>query len=145
TVYQGHAQFESARTVRVGNDLLAAERIFLNVGARAVKPPIPGLDQTGYLTNSGMMDVDFLPPHLIILGGSYVGLEFGQMYRRFGSDVTILERGPRLVPREDEDVSDALREILQKEGIAVHLNAQAKRVAKNGDDILVTADCAGQA
>src|SRR6266446_3098621 len=95
TVYHGHARFENARTVRVNSDTLEAERIFINVGGRALVPPMPGLDQVPYLTNSSMMDVDFLPEHLIIIGGSYIGLEFGQMYRRFGSEVTIVEMGPR--------------------------------------------------
>src|SRR5580693_2040388 len=95
TVYQGHARLESAREVSVGTETLAAERIFLNVGARAVVPAMPGLDQVPYLTNSSMMDVDFLPAHLIIVGGSYVGLEFGQMFRRFGSEVTVVEAAPR--------------------------------------------------
>ncbi|CAJ3609998.1 mercuric reductase [Burkholderia pseudomallei] len=99
-VYHGHARFESARTVRVGEALLEAERIFIDVGGRALIPPIPGLDQVPYFTNSTMMDVDFLPEHLIVLGGSYVGLEFGQMYRRFGARVTIVEKGPRLIARE---------------------------------------------
>src|SRR5262245_15190682 len=96
TVYQGHARFRSPQEVEVGNEVLRSERIFLNVGGRASVPDIPGLNQVDYLTNSSMMDVDFLPPHLLVLGGSYVGLEFGQMYRRFGSAVTIIEVGPRL-------------------------------------------------
>ncbi len=98
----------SPREVQVGTEILNADRIFINVGARAAVPAIPGLDQVDYLTNSSMMDVDFLPRHLLVLGGSYIGLEFGQMYRRFGSDVTIIEIGPRLTPREDEDVSEAI-------------------------------------
>ena len=92
-------------------------KIFINVGGRAVAPPMPGLDQIPYLNNSSMMDVDFLPEHLVVVGGSYIGLEFGQMYRRFGSEVTIIEKGPRLIGREDEDVSAAIQEILEKEGI----------------------------
>ena len=145
TVYQGHARFESPHEVSVGEERLTAERIFINVGGRALVPNIPGLDQISYLTNSSMVDVDFLPRHLLILGGSYIGLEFGQMYRRFGSEVTIVERSPRLVSREDEDVSGALREILENEGIALHLNAETTRVAKSGDEIVVHADCAGEA
>jgi len=119
TVYQGHARFESARTVRAGDDLLEAEKIFINVGARAARPPISGIDQAGYLTNSSMMDIDFLPAHLVILGGSYIGLEFGQMYRRFGSEVTIIERAEHLIAREDPDVSGAIRTIVENEGIRV--------------------------
>src|SRR6202451_413721 len=117
TVYQGSARFESAREVGVGAARLTANRIFINVGGRAVVPDLPGLADVSYLTNSSMMGIDSLPRHLVIVGGSYVGLEFGQMYRRFGSEVTIVEMGPRLVQREDEDVSAAIREILEAEGI----------------------------
>ena len=104
-------------------------------------PPLPGLDQVRYLTNSSMMDVDFLPEHLIIVGGSYVGLEFGQMFRRFGSEVTIVEMGPRLIQREDEDVSEAIREILENEGINIRLNAECIAVEKHGDKVAVNLDC----
>jgi pyruvate/2-oxoglutarate dehydrogenase complex dihydrolipoamide dehydrogenase (E3) component len=145
TVYQGHARFESANTVRVGDELLEAERIFINVGGRALIPPMPGLDQVPYFTNSTMMDVDFLPEHLIVVGGSYIGLEFGQMYRRFGSRVTIVERGPRLIPREDDDVSQAVREILQAEGIEVQLDSNCLTARRNGDNIVVGLDCSGGA
>ncbi len=141
TVYEGHAHFESPHVVRVGGDLLTAERIFINVGGRALIPPLSGLDQIEYLTNSSMMEIDFLPRHLVIVGGSYIGLEFGQMYRRFGSEVTILEIGPRLIPREDEDVSASIKEILEREGINVHLNATCTGVARRGDEILVNVDC----
>src|SRR5271154_3006987 len=95
-VYETHARFVSAHEVQVGGEVLTADRIFINTGARAAVPGIPGLDQVDYLTNSSMMDIDFLPRHLLLLGGSYIGLEFGQMYRRFGSEVTIVEGGPRL-------------------------------------------------
>jgi pyruvate/2-oxoglutarate dehydrogenase complex dihydrolipoamide dehydrogenase (E3) component len=142
TVYHGHARFESARTVRVNDDLLEAERIFINVGGRALVPPMPGLDQVPYLTNSSMMDVDFLPEHLIIIGGSYIGLEFGQMYRRFGADVTIVEKGPRLIGREDEDVSNAIQEILQNEGVQIRLNAECMSARRHGERIAVGLDCA---
>jgi pyruvate/2-oxoglutarate dehydrogenase complex dihydrolipoamide dehydrogenase (E3) component len=104
-VYEGHARLKSAHEVEVGTEVLGADRIFLNVGARASVPVIPGLNEINYLTNSSMMDVDFLPPHLLVLGGSYIGLEFGQMYRRFGSEVTIIELWPRVTAREDVDVS----------------------------------------
>jgi pyruvate/2-oxoglutarate dehydrogenase complex dihydrolipoamide dehydrogenase (E3) component len=144
TVYEGHARFESPRGVSVGDAKLIADRIFINVGRRAVVPQIPGLDGVPYLTNSSMMKIDFLPRHLVIVGGSYIGLEFGQMFRRFGSEVTILEMGPRLIQREDEDVSGAIREILEGEGIGIRLNAKCVRVAKDGDEIVVSADCAGQ-
>ena len=117
TIYAGHARFEGQRSVRVGDEVIEADKIFINVGGRAAIPPIQGLDAVPYLTNSSMMDVDFLPKHLIILGGSYIGLEFGQMYRRFGSEVTVIERMPRLIDREDEDVSAAIRQILEEEGM----------------------------
>ena len=142
TVYQGHARFESPREVSVGADRLTADRIFINAGGRAAVPPIPGLEQVEYLTNSSMMDVDFLPPHLIVVGGSYVGLEFGQMFRRFGSEVTIVEMGPRLIRHEDEDVSAAVKEILEREKIDVRLNAKCIRVSRRNDrKIIAHVDC----
>lgn len=141
-VYQGHARFESPRTVRVNGELLEADRIFVNVGGRALVPPMPGLDQVPYLTNSSIMDVDFLPEHLIVIGGSYIGLEFGQMYRRFGSRVTIVEKGPRLIQREDEDVSQAVQEILEGEGIEVRLNAECMTARREGERPVVGLDCA---
>jgi pyruvate/2-oxoglutarate dehydrogenase complex dihydrolipoamide dehydrogenase (E3) component len=141
TVYQGHARFESPRTVRVNDQLLEAEKIFINVGGRALVPPIPGLDQVPYLTNSSMMDVDFLPEHLIVIGGSYIGLEFGQMYRRFGASVTIVEKTARLIGREDEDVSRAVQEILEAEGIQIRMKAECMAVKKDGGRIVVGLDC----
>ncbi len=140
-VYQGQARFESAHVVVVGDDRLSSEQIFINVGGRAVVPSMPGLDQIAYFTNSSMVDVDFLPEHLMVVGGSYIGLEFGQMYRRFGSKVTILQRAPRLVPREDEDISDAIRDIVEKEGITVRTNATCISFEKRGDKILAGVDC----
>lgn len=140
TVFEGHARFESPRELSVGGQRLSADRIFLNVGARPAVPNLPGLDTVPYLTSSTMMDVDFLPPHLVILGGSYIGLEFGQMFRRFGSEVTIVERGPRLIPREDPDISAAILDILQSEGITIHLNAPADSVALHGDDVVLQTD-----
>ncbi|MGH7860013.1 MAG: FAD-containing oxidoreductase, partial [Candidatus Binatia bacterium] len=141
TVYEGHARFEEAHAVRVGADLLTADEVFLNVGARATIPPMPGLDGVPYLTNSSMMDVDFLPEHLIVIGGSYIGLEFGQMYRRFGSRVTIVERGARLISRDDEDVSGAVKEIVEAEGVEVRLNAECMTAKRSGDRIVVGLDC----
>ena len=141
TVYEGHARFESPQMISVGSEAITADRIFINVGGRALVPPMPGLDEVSYLTNSSMMDVDFLPPRLIVVGGSYVGLEFGQMFRRFGSEVTIVEMGPRLVGREDEDVSAAVADILQREGIQLRLNAKCIGFAKRGDEIVARLDC----
>jgi pyruvate/2-oxoglutarate dehydrogenase complex dihydrolipoamide dehydrogenase (E3) component len=129
--------------VRVNGELLEADKIFINVGGRALVPPMPGLDQVPYFTNSRMMEVDFLPEHLIVVGGSYIGLEFGQMYRRFGSRVTIVEMGPRLIAREDEDVSRAIEEILRGEDIDIRLNAECITARKQGDRIIVGLDCAG--
>lgn len=142
-VYESHARFVSPREVQVDGETLTSERIFINVGARAAVPDIPGLDQVDYLTNSSMMNVDFLPRHLLVLGGSYIGLEFGQMYRRFGSEVTIVEVGPRLTPREDEDVSEAIAGILAREGVAIQVNANCLRVREQGSDIVMTVDCGG--
>ncbi|MGE5645439.1 MAG: FAD-containing oxidoreductase [Acidobacteriota bacterium] len=145
TVYQGHARFEAPREVSVAGAKLSAERIFINVGARARIPSIPGLDQVPYLTNSSMMQVDFLPRHLVIVGGSYVGLEFGQMFRRFGSEVTIVEMSPRLASREDEDVSAAITDIFEREGVHIRVNAKCIAVAREGDGVKVRLDCSGGA
>ena len=137
-VFEGHARLSGPRQVVVNGDRrLEADRIFLNVGARATVPPIPGLDEVDYLTNSSMMDVDFLPEHLVVIGGSYIALEFAQMYRRFGSQVSVIERGPRLISREDEEISLAIRDILEKEGVAVHCDAQVERVQKRGQGVAV--------
>lgn len=136
-VIQGHARFASPDSVRVADETFTAGKIFINVGGRALVPPIPGLENVPYLTNSTMMGVDFLPRHLIILGGSYIGLEFGQMYRRFGADVTIIERAPRLIAREDEDVSQGVLDIIGGEGVRTELNAEVTGVKQNGGDIAV--------
>jgi pyruvate/2-oxoglutarate dehydrogenase complex dihydrolipoamide dehydrogenase (E3) component len=144
TVYEGHGRFVAEKKVAVNASELAADRIFINVGARAVIPPIPGLDRVPYLTNSSMMDVDFLPAHLIILGGSYVGLEFAQAYRRFGSEVTVVEAAPRLIAREDEDVSQAVADFLKEEGIDVRVGSKVIGVEKQGNSIAVKLDSAGK-
>lgn len=141
TVYVGHAHFESASEICVGNDRLTAPKIFINVGGRASVPDMPGIDQISFLNNSSMMDVDFLPRHLVVIGGSYIGLEFGQMFRRFGSEVTIVEMNSRLIKREDEDVSDAVRGIVENEGVQVRLNSKCIAFRKSGDDIAVRVDC----
>src|SRR6266545_6784077 len=141
TVYEGHARFEDVHRVRVGDELLEAGKFFINVGGRASTPPLPGLDQVSYFNNSTMMDMDFLPEHLIVIGGSYVGLEFAQMVRRFGSEVTVVEMGPRLIQREDEDVSEAVRTILEAEGIKIRLSAECIALEKRGDKVAVNVDC----
>jgi pyruvate/2-oxoglutarate dehydrogenase complex dihydrolipoamide dehydrogenase (E3) component len=137
----GHARFESPTRVRVGDDTLEASKIFVNVGGRAHVPPMPGVEDTPFWTNSSMMDVDFVPPHLVVVGGSYVGLEFAQMYRRFGSAVTVVEMSPRLVAREDEDVSAAIREILEREGIAVRTGAECITMDRTANGIRVGVQC----
>ncbi|MGD9620826.1 MAG: FAD-containing oxidoreductase [Mycolicibacterium sp.] len=134
TLIRGHARFEGPHTLRVGDRLLAADRIFLNVGGRAVAPDMPGLADVDYLTNVGILELDTLPEHLVVIGGSYIALEFAQMYRRFGARVTVVERGPRLTAREDEDVSAAIKEILENEGIEIVLGADAISFAKRAVD-----------
>ncbi len=141
TVFRGHARFESADTVRVGDAVLTAPKIFLNVGGRANAPDMPGLDQISYLTNVGMMAVEELPKHLVIVGGSYIGLEFAQMYRRFGAEVTVVEMGPRLIGREDPEISDAVREILEGEGISVRLNSECISFAPCDEGVCVHVTC----
>ena len=140
-VYKGQARFESAHVIAVGDDRLTSEQIFIDVGGRATIPPIRGLDQVPYLDNSSMMGVDFLPEHLIVVGGSYIGLEFAQMYRRFGSKVTILQREPRLIPREDEEISAEIRNIMEREGVTVRVNATCITLEKRGDQIAAGVDC----
>jgi pyruvate/2-oxoglutarate dehydrogenase complex dihydrolipoamide dehydrogenase (E3) component len=141
TVIQGHARFHSPNTIVVDDQVLQADKIFINVGGRASIPPLPGIHDVPFLTNSSMMDVDFLPEHLVIVGGSYIGLEFGQMYRRFGSEVTIIEMGPRLIGREDNDISEAVREILEAEGIQIRVNAKCISLAKRASRIGVGVSC----
>jgi pyruvate/2-oxoglutarate dehydrogenase complex dihydrolipoamide dehydrogenase (E3) component len=140
-VYTGHARFRSAREVVVSDQVLSADRIFVNVGGRASVPPMPGLDQVPFLTNSSMMNLDTAPPHLLIVGGSYVGLEFGQMFRRFGSEVTIIETGPRLVQHEDEEISSAIQDVLASEGIKVRMNARCIQVSGRRDIVTAHVDC----
>ncbi|GAA4118644.1 FAD-containing oxidoreductase [Aminobacter aganoensis] len=141
TLYRGHASFEGPHEVRVGDDLLHGERIFINVGGRANIPDMPGIGDIEYLTNTSMMEVDCLPRHLVVVGGSYIGLEFAQMYRRFGSDVTVVEKGPRLISREDEEVSEAVKGILEHEGIKLRLNAECISFAAHPDGVTVGVDC----
>ena len=140
-LHRGHARFEDANTVSVEGARLRAQRIFVNVGARPFVPELPGLRDTDYLTSSSMLEVDFVPEHLIIIGGSYIGLEFGQMYRRFGSEVTIVERGSRLISRDDPDVSSAVQEVLEREGIRVRLDADCIQVGRDGDSVAVHVEC----
>jgi pyruvate/2-oxoglutarate dehydrogenase complex dihydrolipoamide dehydrogenase (E3) component len=138
---EGHARLRSAHEVEVGGERLSAETIFLNVGGRAAVPPIEGVSDVAHLDNSSILALDTLPKHLVIIGGSYIGLEFGQMFRRFGSKVTIVEMAPRLVPREDADISDTIREILEAEGVSVRLNATCIRAARHEEGVAVGVDC----
>ncbi len=141
TLIFGHARFESAHTVRVGDELLEAERIFINVGGRAMIPDMPGIGDIDFFTNSSLLATNVLPDHLVIIGGSYIGLEFAQIYRRFGAKVTVVEKSERLVAREDEEVSEAIRSFLEAEGIAVRTGAECIRFAKHQDGIAVGVDC----
>jgi len=141
TVYHGHARFTGAKTVSVNGDVLQADKIIINTGGRALVPAVPGLEAVPYHTNSSIMELDILPEHLLIVGGSYIGLEFAQAYRRFGSRVTVVEMADRLIPREDEDVSDAVREILEAEGIDVRLGAKCMAVEKAGNSLAMTLAC----
>ena len=141
TVYRGQARFTAPKTVAVGGQLLTADKILINTGGRAFIPDMPGLDRVPYLTNSSMMAVDYLPEHLLIVGGSYIGLEFAQAYRRFGARVTVVEMSDRLISREDPDVSEAVRGILEAEGIAVRLNAKCIALEPDGSRVAMNIDC----
>jgi pyruvate/2-oxoglutarate dehydrogenase complex dihydrolipoamide dehydrogenase (E3) component len=141
TVIEGHARFEASNRVRVGDELLAAARVFINVGGRASVPEMPGVHEVPFLTNRSILELDRLPEHLIVVGGSYVGLEFAQMYRRFGAEVTVVEKSPRLIAREDEEISEAIREILTDEGIKVRTGAECIALARNDKGIEVGINC----
>ncbi|KRE86841.1 mercuric reductase [Rhodanobacter sp. Soil772] len=140
TVIEGHARFEDAQTLRVGDERLSAPQIFLNVGGRAAVPDLPGLHDIPYLTNTSILGLDRVPAHLLIVGGSYIGLEYAQMYRRFGARVTVVEKGPHLIGREDEDVSTAVRGILEGEGIDVRTGVADLAFAGEGETLAVTVD-----
>ncbi|HSA88550.1 MAG TPA: FAD-containing oxidoreductase [Burkholderiales bacterium] len=140
-VYQGHARFTGPREVRVGQETLTADQIFVDVGGRPLVPKMPGLESVPYLTNVSVMDVDFVPEHLIVVGGSYIGLEFGQAFRRFGARVTMVEMAPRLIAREDEDVSAAVKEFLEAEGIEVRLSAECLAVKKAAAGVEIGLGC----
>ena len=141
TAYVGHARFESPTEIRVGEELLTAPKIFVNVGCRPIVPDMPGIDKVKFLNNTSMLQLDELPRHLVVIGGSYIGLEFAQMYRRFGSAVTVVEKADRLIQREDEDISAAVKDILEAEGIHIRLNAECISFRPHGDDIAVGVDC----
>jgi pyruvate/2-oxoglutarate dehydrogenase complex dihydrolipoamide dehydrogenase (E3) component len=142
TVLQGHAQFEASNIVRVGQERLTASRIFINVGGRALVPDMPGIHDVPYLTNTSILALEAVPRHLVVVGGSYVGLEFAQMYRRFGAQVTVVEKAPRLIAREDDDVSGEIRRILEGEGVAVRTSATCIGLAPHELGVAVSVDCA---
>jgi pyruvate/2-oxoglutarate dehydrogenase complex dihydrolipoamide dehydrogenase (E3) component len=145
SLIRGHARFSAPRTVAVDGRELRAERVFLNVGGRAFVPDIPGVHEVPYWTNTSIMNVDTLPEHLVIIGGSYIGLEFAQMYRRFGSKVTVIERMEKLLPHEDDDVATEVRAILEREGIEILTDAQCMALARRGNRVSVTLECRGGA
>jgi pyruvate/2-oxoglutarate dehydrogenase complex dihydrolipoamide dehydrogenase (E3) component len=141
SVYLGHARFESPHEIKIKDEVIAAEQIFLNVGGRALVPDMPGIDHVPYLTNSSLLKLETLPRHLLIVGGSYVGLEFAQTYRRFGSEVTVVEKGGRLLAREDEDVAMEIQRVLEGEGINFRMRAECIRLASRHPDIVLELDC----
>jgi pyruvate/2-oxoglutarate dehydrogenase complex dihydrolipoamide dehydrogenase (E3) component len=141
TVIEGHAQFSGPHRVRIGDRELEAPRVFINAGGRAAVPDMPGIADVPYLNNERIMHLDRLPGHLIVVGGSYIGLEFAQMYRRFGSRVTVVEAGPRLIGREDDDVSDAIRDILAGEGIEFQFNATCIGLQRRGEGVAASVHC----
>jgi len=142
---RGHARFTAPRTIAVDGRVLQAERVFLNVGGRAFVPEIPGVHEVPYFTNTSMMEVDAVPEHLVIIGGSYIGLEFAQMYRRFGSKVTVVEKMDKLLPHEDEDVAGEIRAILEREGVEILTGAECMALSARGGRIAVTLECRGGA
>jgi pyruvate/2-oxoglutarate dehydrogenase complex dihydrolipoamide dehydrogenase (E3) component len=145
TVVKGHARFVGPRALAVDGKTYESEQIFLNVGGRPSAPPIEGLASVPYLTSSTMMDVDFLPEHLVIIGGSYIGLEFAQIYRRFGAEVTVVELSPRVIPREDPEISEAIREALEQEGVKIHTGVECIQARKEGAGVELGVRCQGTA
>ena len=137
TLVRGWGRFTGPKTVQVGDRSVRGDRVYLNVGARAVVPPIPGLDTVPWLDNVRVLDLERLPEHLIVIGASYIGLELGQVFRRFGARVTIIEAAPRLLGREDEDVADEVRAILEREGIRFEVGVAVERVEADGDGVRV--------
>ena len=141
TVFHDAAQFETPKELRVGAELLSAPRIFINVGGRANVPEMPGVHEVPYLVNSSILELERVPEHLVVIGGSYIGLEFAQMYRRFGAEVTVVEMAERLISREDAEVSDTVREIFEREGIKVRTSAECISFAKGNPGVRVGVDC----
>jgi pyruvate/2-oxoglutarate dehydrogenase complex dihydrolipoamide dehydrogenase (E3) component len=137
----GQAKFSAPHAVTVKNRVLEADKIFINVGARATVPDLPGVRDVPFLNNSTMMALDFLPEHLVIVGGSYIGLEFAQMYRRFGAKVTVVEKAPKLLPREDDDVAAEIRAILAREGVVIRTAAECMELKQKGKRVVVGLHC----
>ena len=137
-LYRGHGRFVGPRKVQVDDDVLDGERVFINVGTRPAPPPVPGLQEAGYLTNESIMELQTLPEHLIVLGGGYIGLEFGQMFRRFGSRVTVIHNGNQILAREDPEISRELQKALEADGVEIRLNANATKAERQGDRVSVT-------
>jgi pyruvate/2-oxoglutarate dehydrogenase complex dihydrolipoamide dehydrogenase (E3) component len=141
TIYNGHARFESARSVNVGGQVLTSDQIFINVGGRPRIPAFPGIDNVAFLTSTSLLELEELPAHLVIIGGSYIGLEFAQMYRRFGSEVTVIEKEPRLLPHEDLEVAAAIQTALETEGIQIRLGAECIELAHDGESVTANVHC----
>lgn len=141
TVYQGHARFESPRSVSIDGQELSSEQVFINVGGRPRIPAFPGIDRVPFLTSTSLLELEELPAHLVIIGGSYVGLEFAQMYRRFGSDVTVIEQAPRLLSREEPEVAAAIQAALEAEGIQIRLGAECIELARDGGSVTANVHC----
>src|SRR5260370_21527183 len=139
-LYHGHARFVFAHEIQVADEILQSERIFIDAGTRPNPPKIPGLETVGYLTNESLMEVRELPEHLLVLGAGYVGLEFGQMFRRFGSRVTIVHRAPQILAQEDEDVAEELQKALESEGIQILLSSTSLQLEKKAQQIALMRD-----
>ena len=141
TLIRGHARFTAPRTLDVAGRSLRADKIFLNVGCRALVPDLPGVKDVPFFTNSSMMAVDEIPEHLVIVGGSYIGLEFAQAFRRFGAQVTVVERSDKFLSREDDDIAAEIRAILEREGIVIRTGAECMELKQQGDRVVVGLEC----
>jgi pyruvate/2-oxoglutarate dehydrogenase complex dihydrolipoamide dehydrogenase (E3) component len=143
-LYRGQARFLSSRQIQVNDDIIESERIFINTGARPDRPKLAGLDTSGYLTNETIMEIREVPEHLLILGAGYIGLEFGQMFRRFGSRVTIVNRRSQILPNEDLDIATELQKALEADGVEFRLDSNPIRVEKSAGQIALTVDASGR-
>ena len=141
SIYKGHAKFESPHSISVNGNELTAKQFFINVGGRPRIPLLPGIENVPFLTSSSILELQELPAHLLIIGGSYVGLEFAQMYRRFGSHVTVIEKQPRLLPHEDPEVAEAVQASLEAEGIEIRLGAECIQLSRDGQRVTAGVNC----